>query len=106
MSFVPDFYEWLCEEVDRFWIDNIQGKKEPAATSVQDVLLKFNRHTDGKIIEVNDEIFEAYNSLKEVKKELAVMDEKKAALEEKIKMGFGDAEAISYGGQTIATWKA
>ena len=23
-----------------------------------------------------------------------------------IKLGFGDAEAISYGGQTLATWKA
>ena len=30
----------------------------------------------------------------------------KSELEERIKLGFGDAEAISYGGQTLATWKA
>lgn len=106
LSLVPDFYGWLVEEVERFWTDNIQGKQEPTAANVQDVLLKYNRHTDGKIVEVNDEIFAAYKSLKELKDELAAIEERKTELEDKIKLGFGDAEAISYGGQTIATWKA
>ena len=106
LSLVPDFYGWLVEEVERFWTDNIQGKQEPTAANVQDVLLKYNRHTDGKIVEVNDEIFAAYQSLKELKDELSAIEERKSELEDKIKLGFGDAEAISYGGQTIATWKA
>ena len=106
LALVPDFFAWLVEEVEKFWIDNIQGKQEPTAANVQDILLKYNRHTDGKIVEVNDEVFAAYQELKSVKEELSVIEEKKAALEEKIKLGFGDAEAISYGGQTLATWKA
>lgn len=106
IAFVPDFYGWLIEEVDKFWQDNILGDVEPAATNVQDVLLKFNRHTDGKVLEVDDEIFNAYTKLKEVRKELAAVENQKNELEAKIKMGFGDAEALSYGGQTIATWKA
>ena len=106
LDFVPDFYDWLVEEVDKFWLDNIQGKQEPTAANVQDILLKYNRHTDGKIVEVNDEIFAAYQDLKAVKEELALIEEKKVSLEEKIKMVFGDAEAISYAGQTLATWKA
>ena len=106
LAFVPDFFAWLVEEVDKFWLDNIQGKQEPTAANVQDILLKYNRHMDGKIVEVNDEIFAAYQELKEVRDELSAIEEKKAALEEKIKLGFGDAEAISYAGQTLATWKA
>lgn len=106
LAFVPDFFAWLVEEVDKFWVDNIQGKQEPTAANVQDILLKYNRHTDGKIVEVNDEIFAAYQDLKAVKDELSAIEERKAALEEKIKLGFGDAEAISYAGQTLATWKA
>ena len=106
IAFVPDFAEWMSEETERFWVDNIIGNVEPAVTNVQDVLLKYNKQTDGKIIEVNDEIFEAYNSLKEVRKELDAVTERKEAIEEKIKLCFGDAEALSYGGQTIATWKA
>lgn len=106
LSLVPDFYAWLVEEVERFWTDNIQGKQEPTAANVQDVLLKYNRHTDGKIVEVDDEIFAAYQDLKSIKDELSAIEERKTELENKIKLGFGDAEAISYGGQTIATWKA
>lgn len=106
ISLVPDFYAWLLDEVDRFWHDNVQGGKEPDPISVTDVLLKYNRHTNGKSIEVGDAIFEAYTQLKGVRKELAALDARKEALEEQIKMAFTDAEAITYGGQTIATWKA
>lgn len=106
LSLVPEFYGWLVEEVDKFWTDNIVGKQEPSAVSVQDVLLKYNRQTDSKVIEVSEEIFNAYSSLKSVKNEIAALEEKKTELEERIKLGFGDAEAISYGGQTLATWKA
>ena len=106
IALVPEFFAWLEEEVTKFWVDNIQCNIEPDATSVADVLLKYNRHTDGKVIEVADDIYTAVNDLKALKEEIAKLDEQKEALESKIKLGFGDAEAISYGGQTIATWKA
>ena len=106
LDFVPDFFAWLVEEVDRFWTDNILGKQEPSAQSVQDILLKYSRHTDGKVAEVDEDVFNAYSELKEVKEQAAALKEKQTALEERLKFAFGDAEAISYGGQTLATWKA
>lgn len=106
ITLVPDFYEWLTDEVARFWTDNIQGGKEPDAVSVSDVLLKYNRHTNGKSIEVSDDVFQAYLQLKDVRKELAELDERKEALEAKIKLAFTDAEALTHDGQTIATWRS
>lgn len=106
IALVPDFFQWLSEETERFYIDNIKGMQEPSAVNVADILLKYNRHQAGKIIEVDDEIFKAYEDLKEVKKEIDALTERKESYEEKIKMAFTDAEAISYGGETIATWKA
>lgn len=106
IKFAPDFFGWLSESVERFYIDNIKGNKEPEAINVADVLLKYNRHTDGKVVEVSDEIFAAYEQLKAARKELAAIEATKEELEEKIKIAFTDAEAISYGGHTIATWKA
>lgn len=106
LTLVPDFYAWLVEEAERFWVDNVMGGKEPDCTNVQDVLIKFSRHTDSKVIEVGDEIMQAYNQLKDVRAEISKLEEQKEALEAKLKMGFGDAEAISYGGNTLATWKA
>lgn len=106
LKFVPDFYGWLTESVSRFWTDNIVGKQEPSAVNVSDVILKYSHHTGGKIIECSDEVFTAYQDLKEVKKELDALKERKETLEATLKMAFGDAEALSYGGDTIATWKA
>ena len=106
ITLVPDFYEWLTDEVARFWTDNIQGGKEPDAVDVSDVLLKYNRHTNGKSIEVSDDVFQAYLQLKDVRKELAELDERKESLEAKIKLAFTDAEALTHDGQTIATWRS
>ncbi len=106
IAFVPDFYSWLIDEVDRFWRDNIQGGQEPDAVNVADVLLKYNRHTDGRSIEVTDEIYEAYKNLKDVRSEIDALDKRKEELEERIKLAFADAEALTYDGRTIATWKA
>ena len=103
---VPDFASWLISEVERFWTDNVLGKKEPEAINVQDVLAKYAKHTEGKSIEISDEVMQSVLDLKEVKKEIAALDERKAALEEQVKLAMGDAEAITYQGQTVATWKA
>lgn len=106
ITLVPDFYAWLTDEVARFWRDNIQEGKEPDIVNVGDVLLKYNRHTNGKSIEVSDEVFAAYQQLKDVRKELAQLDERKEALEAKIKIAFKDAEALAHNGETIATWRS
>lgn len=106
LAFVPDFYGWLVEEAEKFWKDNVEGRQEPSAVSVQDVLLKYNRHTDGKVLEVGDDIYNDYRDLKDVRKQIDALEERKETLEGRIKLAFGDAEAISYGGDTLATWKA
>lgn len=106
LTLVPDFYGWLVEEAERFWVDNVMGGKEPDCANVQDVLIKFNKHTNGKVVEVGEDVMQAYNQLKDVRAEINKLEEQKEALEAKLKMGFGDAEAISYGGNTLATWKA
>ena len=106
IALVPDFYGWMIEEVEKFWTDYIIGDKEPEAINVTDVVTKYSRHTDGKIVEATTDIVTAYNQLKSVRAEISKLEATKEELEAKIKIGFGDAEAISYGGQTLATWKA
>ena len=106
LKFIPDFYEFLIDAVSKFWTDNILGKQEPDSVSAADVVMKFDRHTDKKTIECSEEVFEAYSKLKDVKGEIAALTERKETLEGTLKMAFGDAEALSYCGDTIATWKA
>lgn len=106
IDFAPDFYEWLKDEVARFWVDNVQGGKEPDLINLDDMLLKYRRHTAAKVVEVGDDLLDAYHELKDLRGQIATLDERKTELETKLKMAFGDAEAIAYGGETLATFKA
>lgn len=105
-EFVPDFYEWMREEVAKFWNDNILGGKEPDAISSEDIQAKYSRHTEGKAIEVAEDVHLYYRDLIEIREKIAKAEEDKLALEERLKMTFQDAESIAFRGQTLATWKA
>ena len=102
----PSFFGWLVDEVDKFWHDCIDGDQEPAAVNAADVALKYGVHVEGKEAQATDDLFKDYLSLLEVRKEIDALDERKEALEDKLKMAFGDAESLSYHGETLATWKA
>ena len=106
LNFVPDFYEWLVEEVDRFWIDNILGKKEPDLVSVDDVVTMFPNHVEGKIINVEEEMFDKVIKLKEIKNSISELETQKKSLEADIKFAFADNETMSYQDITIATLKS
>lgn len=104
--FHKEFYEWMVEKVDAFWSDCIIGGKEPALISVSDVTRKYAVHTEGKIVEASEAVALACAKYNEIKEAIGKMEEEKEEAEKVIKMAFGDAEAISYGGLTLATWRA
>lgn len=106
IEFVPSFYEMLVEAVDKFWNVNVKQMIEPDPINVRDIATKFKRHIAGKVVEVGDDILDAYHELKEVNTQLKQLEEQKEELANRMKMVFGDAEAIAYDGATLATWKA
>lgn len=103
---VPDFYGWLREEAERFWTDYILGDAEPPLTSATDVQLKWRTHTPDKVLEVGEGVYLDWCELKTVREELEALELRKAEYEDRLKLAFGDAEALAYQGQTLATWKA
>ena len=111
-TFDKEFFDWMVEEVEKFWTDNIVGNVEPDPVNVEDVLLRNPRHQPGKLVEADPEIIEACRQLKELKGEAKDIDQQVKELEEKIKMSFGDAEALTAPSGTpakpiiLATWKA
>lgn len=108
LAFDREFYEWIIEEVTRFWMDNIIGGAEPMAINVEDVLLKNPRHVEGKIITADDALLAYCAELKEIREELATLDTRKKELEAHIKMSMGDAEAVIVPGtdKAVCTWRA
>lgn len=107
-TFDKEFYNWMVEEVTRFWMDYIQGDAEPIAMSVEDVILKAPRHFAGKTLTADEALVTSLSQLKEIREELATLDARKKDLEAIVKMAMGDAEAIIEEGndKPLCTWKA
>lgn len=106
MVFDKEFFDWMVEEVTRFWMDNIVGNKEPIAINVEDVLLKSPRHIAGKTIDADAALIERCAQLREIREELNALDARKRDIEAEIKMAMGDAEAIITRDNVLCTWKA
>ena len=105
-TFDKDFFDFIVEFVDKFWIDNVLGKKEPMLINAEDVLLKNPRHVPGKQVQADFELISQYNDLKEIKSKIAELTTQKTELEDNIKMMLGDAEILTFGKDSIATWKS
>lgn len=109
ITFDAEFYGWMVDEVERFWIDNIQGGQEPLLQSVDDVLLRNPRHVAGKTIKADVAMVEMCSELKTLKEDGRAIDTRRAELESAIKMTLGDAEALVAADdprQVLATWRA
>lgn len=113
VAFDKEFFEWAVSEVEKFWIDNIQGGIEPLPTCVEDVLLRNPKHTPGKVVEADPSIVQICQHLKETKESMKKLEESKKEDEEQIKLAIGDAEGLCAPGEAesakptmLATWKA
>lgn len=107
MDFDKDFFGYLSDKVTEFWKRYIIGDEVPEAYSVEDVVLQYPRHTEGKTITADDRIMADINELRDVREQLDKIKAKKDAIEADIKKRMQDAEAVvTDDGQTLVTWRA
>lgn len=106
LQLVPDFAAWLIESVERFWNDNVLADREPEPINVEDVLLLYNRHTEGVEKEATPEVIEDITAIKDYAQQIKTLEEAKKQHEERVKMYMEDAGILTSAGETIATWKA
>lgn len=103
---VPDFYAEMIEEVEKFWTDNILGKKEPELVAAEDVILKYKESTEGKTIIADKEMTKLLEDLCDMR---SIVDEYTDLItncEGKIKAKMGDAEVLMDDNKnTLLTWK-
>lgn len=107
-TFDRDFFDWMVEEVTRFWVDCVLGGKEPALANVRDLLIKFPKSVAGKAVDATTEIYEKWENLREVNAEIRRLQAVKDEAEEAIKMALGDAESLvsPSDAKVLATWKS
>ena len=105
ISFNPEFFAYMVEQVEKFWTECVLGGREPELSSSSDVLLKYSSPETGKTVEAGDEILKAYTQLKEVRENRLRLEKEEDALTETLKVFCSDADTITYEGSVLATWK-
>lgn len=111
-SYDPDFCQFIEEEVERFWMDCVVGGREPALTTVGDVLLKFPRQEEGKKAFATDEVVDLWSQLRDTNEEIKRLTATKEEIEGALKLSMQDAEALVIPADKetperyLATWKA
>ena len=111
ITFDRSFYQYMTEQLDKFWIDNIVNRQEPAAATIEDVMIKFPRSSAGKTVEVTDEVMEAINEIKCTKPLIKELEAKVKEAEDTVKTYMADAETLCLPGtlddnpQAVATWR-
>lgn len=103
---VPEFFEKEKEVAERFWIDNVLGKKEPEMASAEDIVLKYEIPQSDKSVIADCDMTNKITQLKELKSSISELEAKAKECEDSIKIYFADAEKITNNiGDVLATWK-
>lgn len=98
-----EFANFIAERVKEFWLDNVKGGKEPDLTTVSDYVYKGS--TPDTSIEADSEAVFDIGELRETNESIASLEAKQEALKDKLKLYMGENEALTFGGQVLATWK-
>lgn len=106
-----DFYGYMADKLEKFWVDSILGDIEPPVTTIDDVMLKFPKAQLGKTMEISDELLDELNVYKSLKPQIDELTRQKKEVEEHIKQFMTDAEALCLPGtkeqnpMVLVTWK-
>lgn len=107
IDFDPLFYAWLVERVTEWWQRYIIGNEEPAATTADDIMLKYPRHQEGKEVLADATIAKKILDLKTLKEKIKQLENDSDTIANAIKVYFADAEAIvNDSGKVLATYRA
>lgn len=106
-DFDQQIFDFMISRIDEFWDRYILGDEIPPDINDADTLLRYPLHTMGKRFTADITLADKVAELKEVKKEISALDQRKEEIECEIKMAFGDCETMydAYG-NILATWKA
>ena len=101
----PEMQELMKDYAIDWWETYVVGDIEPPLVNSNDVLTKFPKETEGKILEANEDIAGIYTKVKRLQDEIKVKDAKLETNKEQMKLFMQDAEKLTYFDEPLCTWK-
>ena len=105
VKFNKEFYNYLVENIEKFWFDYIQGDQEPLPINTLDIIAKFPNSKENAVC-ADISLATTFPLLRELKEEKKRIEEQISELEERVKFYMGESDTmIDAYGNVLATWK-
>lgn len=105
-DFNPEFYKALVDQLEIFWLINIQGGIAPDDINSEDTLIRNPTTSAGVTVQADANLIATYNSLKQISSEIKALEKTQTSLEDDLKMAMGNAETlVSPTGEVMALWR-
>lgn len=101
-----ELFALMLGHAEAFWRKHVLENVPPPPVSEADVVALWPRSKEKKTVIVGPSVASACHELAALKLEMDLLKEKEAKLKTEVKTAFQDAEAITHGGQVLATWKS
>ncbi len=96
----------LFEKAAFFWYEHVQKDIPPKPQSIDDCQALFKRASVGKSIEANTQTIALIQQLKTLEAQALVDEKQIESIKQELMETMADAEALTYFGTPIVTWKA
>jgi len=100
-----EFIDSLLDEEVSFWQKHVSVKNPPEPRDEKDVLKIYPKSEPGSELEASEELFQMVLDLRDTKKQIDILAEKKKDFENAIKAVMKDYETIVYKGEPLVTWE-
>ena len=98
--------EMVIEKAITFWNDYVLKDLPPPAVSIADCQTLFSKGNPDKAVEATVETVELAQRLHLLNSEIDAREEEISSIKQTIMSQMGEAEALTFEGKTLATWKA
>jgi putative phage-type endonuclease len=95
----------LLSHAQNFWHEHVLAKKPPEPTCLQDASILFPKEAPNTSVHANEEILKSIEAYKDVSAKTQTLGDECERLKLEILNYMGDAEKLTLGSKTLATWK-
>jgi len=94
----------LISHAIRFWTEHVLAKNPPKPQSPDDAAILFPKHVDALQVEASTEVLETYEKYRELLNQSQTIENECERLKTEILSYMGQAERLTAGNKTLATW--
>lgn len=102
-----EFFRFMVEKVDEFWLKNVMENIPPEAVNLDDVRSMYSRSMEGAIVNLDGhmEVLESLNTLNVIKQARKALDEKEEQHRMVVEQFIKENEVLMEGDSILATYK-